>query len=60
MSATLIANARIVNEGQQFTGHVLITDPKTVCGVKVFMGSSTGNMLVDSRATLEGLFSECP
>ena len=39
---------------------VLKTDPKTVCGVKVFMGSSTGNMLVDSRTTLEGLFSECP
>jgi dihydroorotase len=40
-------------------GEVLKTDPKKVCGVKVFMGSSTGNMLVDNRATLEGLFSEC-
>lgn len=39
---------------------VLKTDPTQVCGVKVFMGSSTGNMLVDQRATLEGLFSECP
>ncbi len=39
---------------------VLKTDPKRVCGVKVFMGSSTGNMLVDNRTTLEGLFSECP
>ncbi|MEM6339274.1 MAG: dihydroorotase, partial [Pseudomonadota bacterium] len=28
---------------------VLKTDPKTVCGIKVFMGSSTGNMLVDDR-----------
>lgn len=37
---------------------VLKTDPKTVCGVKVFMGSSTGNMLVDERETLEGLFSK--
>jgi dihydroorotase len=37
---------------------VLKTDPKTVCGVKVFMGSSTGNMLVDDRSTLEGLFSK--
>lgn len=33
-------------------------DPKTVCGVKVFMGSSTGNMLVDSKKTLEAIFSE--
>ncbi|CAG5079661.1 dihydroorotase [Parvicella tangerina] len=38
---------------------VLKTDKKTVCGVKVFMGSSTGNMLVDDTATLEALFKEC-
>ena len=38
---------------------VLKTDPKNVCGVKVFMGSSTGNMLVDNKAVLEGLFKEC-
>lgn len=35
---------------------VLKTDPKTVCGIKAFMGSSTGNMLVDDPLTLEGLF----
>ena len=29
---------------------VLKTDPKRVCGVKVFMGSSTGDMLVDDAA----------
>lgn len=39
---------------------VLKTDPKTVCGVKVFMGSSTGNMLVDNPDTLERLFAESP
>lgn len=33
-------------------------DPKEVCGVKVFMGSSTGNMLVDSRKTLQTIFAE--
>lgn len=33
-------------------------DPKEVCGVKVFMGSSTGNMLVDSRKTLQAIFAE--
>jgi len=38
---------------------VLKTDPKNVCGIKVFMGSSTGNMLVDKTEALEGLFSEC-
>lgn len=39
---------------------VLRTDPKRVCGIKIFMGSSTGNMLVDNRAVLEGLFKESP
>ncbi|MCA1763945.1 MAG: dihydroorotase, partial [Flavobacteriales bacterium] len=39
---------------------VLRTDPKRVCGVKVFMGSSTGNMLVDDTKTLEGIFKESP
>ena len=38
---------------------VLKTDPSTVCGVKVFMGSSTGNMLVDNEQTLTGIFSKC-
>ncbi|MEM9547452.1 MAG: dihydroorotase [Bacteroidota bacterium] len=37
---------------------VLKTDKKRVCGVKIFMGSSTGNMLVDNRQTLENLFSK--
>lgn len=35
-------------------------DATKVCGVKVFMGSSTGNMLVDNRDTLERIFSEVP
>jgi len=39
---------------------VLKTDGKNVCGVKIFMGSSTGNMLVDREQTLEGLFSKVP
>lgn len=37
---------------------VLKTDRNNVCGVKVFMGSSTGNMLVDDHKTLEGIFSK--
>ena len=35
-------------------------DPSKICGVKVFMGSSTGNMLVDNIETLEAIFSESP
>jgi dihydroorotase len=31
---------------------------KEVCGVKIFMGSSTGNMLVDSEPALHKIFSE--
>ncbi|MCB0765327.1 MAG: dihydroorotase, partial [Flavobacteriales bacterium] len=34
----------------------LRTDPRTVCGLKAFLGSSTGNMLVDDPATLDSLF----
>lgn len=39
---------------------VLKTDAKNVCGIKVFMGSSTGNMLVDNEKTLENIFSKAP
>jgi len=35
-------------------------DASQVCGVKVFMGSSTGDMLVDHVATLEGIFQHSP
>jgi dihydroorotase len=37
---------------------LLKVDPKRVCGVKIFMGSSTGDMLVDDRAALENIFSQ--
>ena len=39
---------------------VLKTDIQNVCGIKVFMGSSTGNMLVDNPSTLEGIFANAP
>ena len=39
---------------------VVKTDPKTVCGIKLFMGSSTGNMLVDKNEVLVHLFKESP
>lgn len=35
-------------------------DPSRVCGVKVFMGASTGNMLVDDPKALEQIFAESP
>ncbi len=37
---------------------VLKTDPKTVCGIKIFMGSSTGNMLVDNEQVLSEIFAK--
>lgn len=37
---------------------VLKTNPTNVCGVKIFLGASTGNMLVDNQQTLEKIFAE--
>ena len=39
---------------------VLKTDPKTVGALKIFMGSSTGDMLVDDRKVLEEIFEKSP
>ena len=39
---------------------VLKTNIKNICGIKVFMGSSTGNMLVDNEKTLTNIFSNSP
>ena len=35
-------------------------DPNSAPGIKVFMGASTGNMLVDDPETLDGIFREAP
>src|SRR5690606_15218024 len=35
-------------------------DPRSTPGIKVFMGASTGNMLVDDPATLDGIFRDAP
>lgn len=35
-------------------------DPSWVCGVKVFMGASTGDLLVEHPAALDAIFRECP
>ena len=39
---------------------ILAVDKKHICGVKVFMGSSTGNMLVDNNMALEDIFAKSP
>jgi dihydroorotase len=39
---------------------VLKTNPKNVAGLKIFLGSSTGNMLVDNEEVLERIFSSTP
>jgi len=39
---------------------VKMLDPKQACGVKVFMGASTGNMLVDDPEALEQIFTHSP
>ena len=41
-------------------GEVRRVDPHTICGVKLFMGSSTGGMLVDQDERIETIFSESP
>lgn len=58
-SRTSAANySFFMGAGNDNLAEVLKTDPRNVCGIKVFMGSSTGNMLVDNEKTLEGIFSQ--
>ena len=60
-SRSSIANySFFMGAGNDNLEEVLKTDPRNVCGIKVFMGSSTGNMLVDNEKTLEGIFSKAP
>ena len=35
-------------------------DPRSACGIKIFMGASTGNMLVDNPQTLDAIFRDAP
>ena len=39
---------------------IAAADPRRIAGVKIFMGSSTGDMLVDDEKVLEKIFSESP
>lgn len=40
-------------------GEIMKVDFREVCGLKIFQGSSTGNMVVDNIESLEGIFKEC-
>ena len=39
---------------------IMALDPRAACGVKVFMGASTGNLLVDDPKALDKIFSQTP
>jgi dihydroorotase len=39
---------------------VLKTDPSVVCGIKVFLGTSTGNIVIDDEKILTGIFEKSP
>jgi len=41
-------------------GEIIRADPSKICGLKVFMGASTGNMLVDDPETLDEIFEKSP
>jgi dihydroorotase len=56
---TSLANySFFMGAGNDNLQEVLLTNPAEVCGIKIFMGSSTGNMLVDNAEVLERIFAE--
>jgi dihydroorotase len=60
-SKTSLANySFFIGASNDNLDEVLKTDIQKVCGLKIFMGSSTGNLLVDNEKILEGFFSRFP
>lgn len=58
-AASSVANySFFMGVGNSNIDEVLRTNPRTVCGLKAFLGSSTGDMLVDDERTLDRLFRE--
>ena len=58
---TSVANYSFYIGATNDNAELIITlDYTHVCGIKLFMGSSTGNMLVDDSKTLEKIFAEAP
>jgi len=62
----IAAKSSLANYSFMFGGtndnleELLKTNPKNVAGIKLFLGSSTGNMLVDNKKVLEKIFSSTP
>lgn len=60
-SKTSLANySFFIGASNDNLDEVLKTDIKKVCGLKIFMGSSTGNLLVDNATVLESFYSKFP
>lgn len=60
-AATSVVNYAFYIGATNDNAHLLANlDYTHICGIKVFMGSSTGNMLVDNRKALERIFAEAP
>ncbi len=60
-SRTSLANySFFIGAANDNLDEVLKTDIRKVCGLKIFMGSSTGNLLVDNERTLNDFFSKFP
>lgn len=58
-AASSVANySFFMGVGNNNLDEVLRTDPKNVCGLKAFLGSSTGDMLVNDEHTLNALFRQ--
>ena len=56
----MVNHSFFLGAGNDNIAEVRRLDPRTVCGVKLFMGSSTGDMLVDSDYALAAVFAESP
>lgn len=60
-SATSLANYSFyLGATNDNLAEILKTDGRNVCGIKIFMGSSTGDLLVDDTPALEKIFAQCP
>jgi len=60
-SSSSFANYSFMLGGTNFNlDEILKTNGEQVAGIKLFLGSSTGNMLVDDPKAIEAIFSNCP
>ncbi|MDR1895312.1 MAG: dihydroorotase, partial [Prevotellaceae bacterium] len=59
-SKSLINYSFYLGASNDNISEIVKVNPQKICGVKVFMGSSTGNMLVDREESLAAIFSQSP